>query len=68
MHIEKNDQLYSLNTLETIHSKICGYLNGRKLLFQNTLPESMRSRAPSTDEICTATLFPNFPIIRDKLS
>ena len=32
-HFENEDQLHSLNTWKGIHSKKCGYLNPRKLLF-----------------------------------
>ena len=37
---KQKDQLYSLNISEVSDSEECGYLNARKLLFQNTLPES----------------------------
>ena len=39
-HFEEKDQLHSLNILEVIDSDKCGYLNARKFLFYNTLPDS----------------------------
>ena len=55
-HFEKEDQLHSLNTLEVIDSKKCGYLKGRKTSVPEHLQESTCSRFPNTDEICTAKL------------
>ena len=55
-HFQKKDQLHGLNISEVIGSKKCGYLNGRKLPFQNTLRQSTCSRVPNNDKICTATL------------
>ena len=56
VHFEEKDQLYSFNIWEVIDSKICGYLNARKLLFWNTLPEWKCSVVPNTVEDCTAAL------------
>ena len=39
-YFQEKDQLHSLNILEVIDSERCGYLNARKLLFQNTVRES----------------------------
>ena len=55
-HLEKKDQLDSLNSFEVIYFKKWTYLNAKKLLFQNTLQESTRSRAPNTAEVCTTAL------------
>ena len=56
MHFEKKDQLYKFNISEVIDSEKCGYLNARKLLFQNTLPESMWSRVLNTANLIMAAL------------
>ena len=56
VHFEKKNHLYKLNILEVIHSEKYGYLNARKLLFQNTLRESMCSRPLNTAETTTAAL------------
>ena len=53
-HFEREDQLHGLNILEVINSEKCDCLNARKLMFQNTLPESKCSRLPNTAEIYTA--------------
>ena len=52
--LKKNDQVYSLNSLEVIVSEKCGCLNAWKLLFQNTLRESKCWRVSSTAEIFLA--------------
>ena len=44
MHVRKKDQLYSLKIWQVTDSEKCGYLNARKLLFQNNLRESTCSR------------------------
>ena len=70
-HFQKKDQLLSLNISEVIHSKKCGYLNARKLLFQNTLRESTCSRDANTAVISTVPLLSYFsinPAEIDKLS
>ena len=56
MHFEKKDQLYKFNISEVIDSEKCGYLNARKLLFQNTLPESTWSRVLNTANLIMAAL------------
>ena len=56
MHFEKKNHLYKLNISEVIHSEKYGYLNDRKLLFQNTLRESMCSRPLNTAETTMAAL------------
>ena len=61
-HLEKNFELYSLNSWEAIDFKKCGFLNARKLLFQNTLPQSKYSRVLSTAQICLAPPWPKFSI------
>ena len=48
VYLEKKDQVYSLNIPEVSVSEKCGYLNSRKLQFQNTLQESMCSRVLNT--------------------
>ena len=48
MHFQKKDQLYSLNISEVTDSEKFGYLNARKLLFQNTLRGSTCSRVLNT--------------------
>ena len=53
---ERKDQFHSSNILEVIESKKCGYLNARRLLFQNTLWESRCPRLPNNDQIWTAKL------------
>ena len=56
MHFEKKDQLYKFNISEVIDSEKCGYLNARKLLFQNTLPESTWSRVLNTANLIMVAL------------
>ena len=56
VHFEKKDQLYSSNILETTDSKKSGYLNARRLPFQNTFQESTFSRVPNNDELSMAVL------------
>ena len=48
MHFEKKGQVYHSNISEVIDSEKYGYLNTRKLLFQNTLRESTCSRILNT--------------------
>ena len=60
MHFETKDQLHSLNILQVIDSEKCGYLNARKLLFQNNFRDSACSQIRKTDEICTAALLSYF--------
>ena len=54
--LKKKNHLYKLNISEVIHSEKYGYLNDRKLLFQNTLRESMCSRPLNTAETTMAAL------------
>ena len=61
-HFQKKDQLHSFNISEVIDSEKCGYLNARKLLFQNTLRESTRSRVKNTAEINMAALLSQISI------
>ena len=56
VHFEKKAQVCKLNISEVIDSEKYGYLNARKLLFQNTLRESMCSRPLNTAETTTAAL------------
>ena len=56
MHFEKRDQLCSSNISEVNDSRKCGYLNARKLLFQNTFRESTCSRALNTGDTTMAAL------------
>ena len=53
-HFQKKAQLHSLNSWEAIDFEKCGFLNARKLLFQNTLPQSKCSREVNTGKICLA--------------
>ena len=53
---QKKGQVHSLIICEVIESQKCVDVNARKLLFNNTLPESMCSRVPDTVEICTVGL------------
>ena len=55
-HLEKKDQLDSLNLFKVIDSEKCAYLNAKKLLFQNKLWESTCSLIPDIAEICMAAL------------
>ena len=48
VRFENKDQLYSSNITEVSDSESCGYLNARKLLFQNTIQESMCSGVLNT--------------------
>ena len=48
--------------MEVIDSGKCGYMNARKLRFQNTLRESTSSRLSNTDELCMAELLSWFYI------
>ena len=50
MHFLKKGRPYNLNIFEVIDSEKCGYLNARKLLFQNTLRESTSSWVLNTAE------------------
>ena len=58
MHFEKKDQLFSLNISEVSDSEKCGYLNARKLLFQNTLRESTYPRVLNTADTTMEALLP----------
>ena len=62
MHFEKKGRLFSFNALGVTDFEKCGYFNGQKLLFENTLWESRYSGVPNTDEICTAVLLFYFSI------
>ena len=61
-HFEKKGELYSLNSWEVIDSKKRRWLNARKLLFQNTLPESKCSPDGNTAEISLAGPLSKFSI------
>ena len=61
-HFQKNDQVHSLNIQDIIESEKYVDLNARKLLFQNTLPESMCARVTNNVQVCTPKLLSNFPI------
>ena len=50
-HFEKK-----ISVLETTDSKKCGYLNARRLPFQNTFQESTCSRVQNNDELSMAVL------------
>ena len=56
MHFEKKGQRYNLNFSQVIDSEKYGYLNARKLLLQNTLPESTCSRVLNTAGTTMAAL------------
>ena len=58
----KKGQLYSLNSWEVTDSEKCGFLNARKLLFQNTLPQSKCSGERNTAEIFLAAPLSKFSI------
>ena len=62
MHFEKKDQLDSLNILEVSDNENCGYLNARKLLFQNTLQESTCSQVLNTGHTTMAALLSELSI------
>ena len=47
---------------EVIDIEKCGYFNARKVVFQNTLPESMCSPVPNTAETFTAAVLFQFSI------
>ena len=56
-NFEKKNLLQSLNIWEVIETEKCCYLNARKLLFYNTLQESVCSPISNTAKICTAARF-----------
>ena len=56
VHFERKDQLYNLNISEIIDCEKYGYLNARKLLFQNTLRESTCSRVLNTADTSMVAL------------
>ena len=58
LFLEEKDQLHSLNIYEVINSEKYSYLNAKKQLFQNKLPERAHSRFPDTAQICMAALLP----------
>ena len=62
MHVQKRDQLYSLNISEVTDSEKYGYLNGPKLVFQNTLRESTCSRVLNTADTTTTALLSRLSI------
>ena len=62
MHVQKKDQLDSLNISEVIESEKYVYLNDRKLLFQNTLQKSTCSRVLNTAATTMAALLSELSI------
>ena len=40
VHFGRKDQLHSFILSAVVDSELCGHLNARKLLFQNTIPQS----------------------------
>ena len=54
--LEKKDQPKSSNIWEVIDSENCGYLIGKKVLFQKTVLVSMCPRVPKTAQICASSL------------
>ena len=56
VHFENKYQLHSLNISEVIDSKKYGYLNARKVPFQNTCGESTSSRVRNIAEKNTAAV------------
>ena len=62
VHFQKKGQLHRLNISEVIDSEKCGYFNPRKLLFENTLPDSTCSRVPNNGETYIAALLSQFSI------
>ena len=59
---KKKDVLDRSNICEVIDFKKCAYLNGKKLLFYNTLRESTSSGVPNTAQICAASLLSEISI------
>ena len=59
---KKKGQLHRLNISEVIDLEKCGYFNPRKLLFENTLPDSTCSRVPNNGETYIAALLSQFSI------
>ena len=53
---QKKGEVHRLIICEVIESQNCVDVNARKLLFNNTLRESMCSPVPNTVEICTEGL------------
>ena len=64
MHVRKKDQLYSLKIWQVTDSEKCGYLNARKLLFQNNLRESTCSRVLKNVDTTVAALLSELSIDR----
>ena len=62
VHFFKKDQLYNLNISDVIHSEKYGYLNARKLLFQNNLRESTCSRVLNSADTTMAALLSEISI------
>ena len=56
LQFAKKDQLHTLNISVVIDSEKSGYMNARKLLFSNTLAESMSSRVLNNAEISMAPI------------
>ena len=56
MYFGEKDKVHRLNIFEVIDSEKCGYLNVRKLPFQNTLRESTCTRVLNTAETTMAAL------------
>ena len=67
MHFGKKDQLYSLNISVVTESENCGYLNARKLLFQNILRESTCSRVLSTADTAMPAILSEVPIDSERI-
>ena len=68
VHFEKKDQPHTLNISEVIDSEKCGYLNARKLLFQNTFKSQRIRESQRVLRSERHHFYPNFPLIQDKLS
>ena len=62
MHVQKKDQLDSLNISEVIESEKYVYLNDRKLLFQNTLQKSTCWQVLNTAATTVAALLSELSI------
>ena len=62
MHVQKKDQLYSLNISEVTDFEKCRYLNAQKLLFENTLRGSTCSLVLNTADTTMAILLSELSI------
>ena len=71
MHFENKDELHGLNLLEVTDSEKCGYLNARKVLFSDTLPEFQSQRVHGYQTLLNSPwqhFYPKFQLIQDTLN